>query len=66
MSTVTAPKGPMRTADEVAELHFGGKVDARWVLKHVRPRLQLSRAKVLFYDDDVRAWIAARAEEAAA
>lgn len=55
----------MRTAEEVATLHFAGKVDARWVLKHVRPRLEFSRSRVFFYDDDVRAWIAAHAKEAA-
>lgn len=65
MTPIAPPKGDMRTAEEVATLHFAGKVDARWVLKHVRPRLEFSRSRVFFYDDDVRAWIAAHAKEAA-
>lgn len=51
----------MRTAAEIAESHFGGKVSPQWVLKHVRPRLELTRNRVFFYDADVSAWIAARA-----
>lgn len=68
MTALQPPKGPMRTAAEIAESHFGGKVSAEWVLKHVRPRIELSRNKVFFYDADVVAWIQSRAagEEVAA
>jgi hypothetical protein len=60
------PAGPMRTAQYVAEHHFSGEVSPEWVLEHVRPRVELSRTKVRFYDDDVIAWIASRRTGAAA
>ncbi len=66
MTHIAPPKGPMRTAAEVARDHFFDKVKPEWVLRHVRPRIQLSRTKVFFYDEDVVAWIARRAQEEAA
>lgn len=60
---IIPPKGPMRTASFVAEHHFGGTVTARWVLEHVRPRIELSRTKVFFYDEDVIAFIESRQQE---
>lgn len=59
------PKGPLRTAKYVAEHHFSGSVTPQWVLEHVRPRVQLSRAKVRFYDADVQSFIDSRREVAA-
>lgn len=66
MTIPQPPKGPLRSAAYVAEHHFSGAVKPEWVLDHVRPRVQLSRSKVFFYDEDVLAFIAKRREEAAA
>ncbi len=66
MTELPATPRTMRTAEHIAEHHFAGEVSAVWVLKHVRPRVELARNKVRFYDDDVAAWIAARTKGAAA
>lgn len=60
MAPLLPPKGPLRSAQYVAEHHFAGAVSAHWVLEHVRPRVQLARNKVFFYDEDVLAFIAGR------
>jgi hypothetical protein len=65
IETPLPPAGPLRTARYVAEHHFAGGVTPDWVLKHVRPRVQLSRAKVRFYDADVQAFIERHREVAA-
>jgi predicted DNA-binding transcriptional regulator AlpA len=35
----------------------------RWVLKHVRPRVDLARGVIRFYERDVEAWMESNAQE---
>lgn len=54
---VVAASGPLRTPTEIADSVFGGKVSARWVLKHVPKGLRHRVGRlIMFYEGDVRRW----------
>jgi hypothetical protein len=58
-------RGKLLKPDEVVERYFDGAVSLRWVLKHVRPRVDLARGVVRFYERDVEVWIESRRSKAA-
>lgn len=64
-ANVPLPRGPMMTAGEVATELYSGKVKARWVLENVRPKIRVGHRTVLFYRDDVLAFIESQRESAA-
>lgn len=51
-------RGRLLTAREVAE-RLGG-VSPRWVLTHVRPRVELHAYRIRWWEADVEAWLASR------
>lgn len=53
-------RGKLLKPEEVVRDYFDGAVSVRWVLKHVRPRVDLARGVVRYYEADVRAWIESR------
>jgi hypothetical protein len=58
-------RGRMLKPDEVAARYFDGAVSVRWVLKHVRPRVDLARGVIRYYERDVEAWMESRRGKAA-
>lgn len=61
MPAVAVPpqRGRLLTAREVAE-RLGGAVSPRWVLEHVRPRVELHPYRIRWWEADVEAWLASR------
>jgi hypothetical protein len=57
-------RGQLLKPDEVVRDYFDNAVSLRWVLKHVRPRVDLARGVVRFYERDVLDWIASRRKAA--
>lgn len=52
--------GRLLTPAEVATRYFDGVVSARWVCKHVRPRVELTARSMRFYEKDVEAFLFSR------
>lgn len=58
-------RGRLLTAAEVGRRYFAGDdgvaaVSDRWIYQHVRPRVELARGVVRFYEADVEAWLESR------
>lgn len=58
-------RGRLLTAAQVAATYFAGddgwpSVTPRWIYQHVRPRVELARGVVRFYEADVEAWLESR------
>lgn len=51
--------GRLLTPEEVAQ-RLGGVVSPRWVVEHVRPRVEINRRVIRWYEADVEAWLASR------
>lgn len=58
-------RGRLMSAEQVASDLMPQGIDARYVRRHVHPRVTLGR-KVFFYELDVRRWLEAQREEEAA
>ena len=61
----TAPRGRLITPEEVQTrylLRENGEpmLSTRWVCEHVRPRVDIARGVVKFYESDVEAFFANR------
>lgn len=62
---LTAPRGPMLTSQQIVERFFtddaqGALVSDKWVRANVPGKIRLSHSKVVWYRDDVLAWIESR------
>jgi len=58
-------RGRLLTAAEVGRRYFAddrgeSAVSDRWIYQHVRPRVELARGVVRFYEADVEAWLESR------
>ena len=53
-------RGRLLSAREVADEIFRGHVSDRWVRMNVPEKVALGHSKVMWYEDDVRAWIEKR------
>jgi hypothetical protein len=58
-------RGKLIKPEDVVRDYFDGAVSVRWVLKHVRPRVDLARGVVRYYARDVEQWIESRRGKAA-
>lgn len=54
---VPVPRGRMVSAQEIATELYHGKVTAKWVLTHVPNKMKFGHKTVLWYSDDVVAYI---------
>lgn len=64
-------RGRLLTAAEVARTFFADEhgqpsVSLRWIHRHVRPRVDIARGVVRFYEADVEAWLETRRTATAA
>ena len=62
---VPLPRGPLMSAEEVADVCFSGTVRPKWVRENVPHKIQLGHSTVRWYRDDVLAYIESRRESAA-
>lgn len=62
---MSTDRGKLLDPAEVWARYFAPKLSVRWVLKHVRPRVDLARGVVRFYERDVEAWVESRRGKAA-
>ena len=58
-------RGRLLTAAEVGRRYFADEsgastVSDRWIFQHVRPRVEIARGVVRFYETDVEAWLESR------
>lgn len=58
-------RGRLLTAAEVGQRYFANErgesaVSDRWIFQHVRPRVDIARGVVRFYERDVEAWLESR------
>lgn len=65
-SSIPKPRGPLMSAVDVARECFDGKVSPKWVKEHVPHKVRLGHSTVLWYRDDVLAFIESQREESAA
>lgn len=62
---IPAPRGPMLSPDAVVREFFtqpdgSAIVSAKWVRENLPGKIRLSHSKVVWYRDDVLAWLEAR------
>jgi len=58
-------RGRLLTASEVGRKYFADEhgdaaVSDRWIYQHIRPRVDIARGVVRFYEADVEAWLESR------
>ena len=58
-------RGRLLTAAEVGRRYFADEsgestVSDRWIYQHVRPRVDIARGVVRFYEQDVETWLDSR------
>lgn len=58
-------RGRLMSADQVASELMPQGIDARYVRRHVHPRVILGR-KIFYYELDVKRWLEAQREDEAA
>ncbi len=61
---IPQPRGPLMNARDVASQLFSGKVSSKWVKQNVPNRVKLGHSTVLWYRDDVLAFIEQQREVA--
>jgi hypothetical protein len=62
---VPLPRGPLLTAEQVADECFSGTVKPKWVRENVPGKMTFGHSTVRWYRDDVLAYIESRKESAA-
>lgn len=62
---IPLPRGPLMTAEQVAEVCFSGSVKPKWVRENVPHKVRLGHSTVRWYRDDVLAYIESQRESAA-
>jgi len=65
MISLRTSRGRLLTAAEVgrqffADAHGESAVSERWIYQHVRPRVDIARGVVRFWEADVEAWLESR------
>lgn len=65
MTKVPSPRGRLITPEEVQRRYLlkedgTPELSTRWVCEHVRPRVDIARGVVRFYEEDVEAFFAKR------
>ena len=60
----TQDRGPLMNARQLAKEEFHGAVTSRWVRDNVPGKITLSHSKVVWFRNDVRAWISERSAAA--